>query len=382
MTAVFSLSTRIVSGVGSLQTLPGEMANLGASSVLIVTDPGLVKTGLPDEIGAVLTKAGLDVSVYSEVESDPSIRTVEAISDKARASGARALVAIGGGSSIDAAKAGAVLTTHGGRIRDYGGIGKVPGPVLPVIAVPTTAGTGSEVTVFAVISDPEHDEKFTISSPYVAPVLAVLDPASTLKLPPLVTAATGLDALTHALEAVVSTMAQPVTDAMAIAAVRMIFSSLPRAVRDGSDLPDRQAMSQAAFLAGGAFNSSYLGLAHALASPLGGHFHMAHGVANAVVLPFVMEFNAPVAFAKYAAASMGAGISHAGTHPRKAADELIAATRGLLVDVGLPVRLRDAGAREEVLPQVARDALKSVQIKFNPRKAVVSEILALLQTAY
>jgi alcohol dehydrogenase class IV len=304
------------------------------------------------------------------------------VADLALSVQAGAFIGIGGGSSIDAAKTGSLLATHKGYLKDYAGVGKVPGPTLPVIAVPTTAGTGSEVTIFAVMSDPDHDEKFTISSPHIAPRVAVLDANCTVKLPPAMTAATGMDALTHAVEAIGSIIAQPATDALAIAAARLIFSSLSRAVHNGNSLKDRESMMQAAFLAGAAFNSTFLGLSHALASPLGGHFHIPHGLANAIVLPFVMDYNIAVAVDQYAALGIGAGVSSPADHPRQAAQKLVDAVRMLQRDIGLPTRLSEAGAKETVLPLVAKDALKSVQLKFNPRAAGEQQILDVLKAAY
>jgi alcohol dehydrogenase class IV len=382
MSATFSLPTEVLSGAGCLNDLPKALKRFDARNVLVVTDPGLVATGIPDRIAACLTAAGLSVSLYASVEPDPSIRTVEAVAEAVRSAGATALVGVGGGSSLDATKAGALLATHGRHLREYAGVDKVPAAVLPVVAVPTTAGTGSEVTVFAVISDPERDEKFTIASSHLAPRLAVLDPELTVKLPPAVTAMTGMDALTHAIEAASSRMAQPATDALATSAVRLIFTSLAGAVQNGESLIDRDNMLQAAFLAGAAFNSAYLGLCHALASPLGGHFHIPHGLANAIVLPFVMDFNVAVAADRYAALGIGAGISRRGEHPRVAAQRLIDAVRTLQHDIGTPIRLRDVGAKQDLLPSVAGDALKSIQLRFNPRPATKAQMLAVLQAAY
>jgi alcohol dehydrogenase len=382
MSTRFSLPTEVLSGAGASSDLPKELKRFDARSVLIVTDPGLMATGLPDRIAGSLVAAGLSVSVYASVESDPSIATVRAVADAALSAGATALVGVGGGSSLDATKAGALLATHKGQLRDYAGVDKVPAPILPVIAVPTTAGTGSEVTVFAVISDPERDEKFTIASSHLAPRLAVLDPELTVKLPPAVTAMTGMDALTHAIEAASSRMAQPATDALAASAVRLIFTSLAGAVQNGESVVDRENMLQAAFLAGAAFNSAYLGLCHALASPLGGHFHIPHGLANAIVLPVVMDFNVAVCVDRYAALGIAAGLSRRDDHPRVAARKLIDAVRTLQSDIGTPTRLRDAGAKEDVLPMVARDALKSIQLRFNPRPATEAQMLAVLKAAY
>lgn len=382
MTTCFSLPTKVLSGPGSLNDIPKELQSFDARKVLIVTDPGLLTTGIPEQIVKSLSAAGLAVDIYSSVEQDPSIRTAQAIADAALSVGATAFIGVGGGSSLDAAKAGSLLTTHKGCLKDYAGADKVPAPILPVVAVPTTAGTGSEVTLFAVMTDTDHDEKFTLASPHLAPRIAVLDPECTVKLPPILTAMTGMDALTHAVEAACSSGGQPVTDALAMSSARLIFSSLAKAVQDGRSLIDRENMLQAAFLAGAAINSAYLGLCHALASPLGAHFHIPHGLANAIVLPFVMDFNIAVAVGKYAALSAGAGLSGRGDHPREAAEKLIDAVRTLQKDIGTPIRLRDVGAKEDVLPLVARDALKSIQLRFNPRPTTEAQMLAVLKAAY
>jgi alcohol dehydrogenase len=261
-------------------------------------------------------------------------------------------------------------------------VGKVAKPTLPVIAIPTTAGTGSEVTIFAVMSDPDNNEKFTISSPLIAPRVAILDGELTVKLPPMITACTSMDALTHAVEAYGSSITQPATDAYAIHAIKMIYANLPVAVHRGDNLAARGNMIQASLLAGIAFNNAFLGLAHAIASPLGGHFHVSHGMANAVMLPYVMAFNLPAAMEKYANIARALDLGTAGEPVRSLAEKAVAAVAELASDISIPLRLRDIGAKEDALPLVARDALKSIQLKFNPRLAGEQDILALLKKAY
>jgi len=382
MTSTFHVPTQIISGPGSFDEIPGECARRGVKKLLLVTDPGMNGTGLPEVAAGKLLDAGLEVAVFDAVQSDPSIANARDVAARIVEYGAQAVMGFGGGSPIDAAKSGALLATHKGELKDYAGVGKVPGPMLPVIAVPTTAGTGSEVTIFAVMSDPDNDQKFTISSPFIAPTLAVLEPKFTVGLPPALTAATGMDALTHAVEAVGSNIAQSSTDALATKAAGMIFDALPKAVWNGTCLKARGTMIEAACIAGMAFNNTYLGLCHAIASPLGGIFHVPHGLANAVMLRYVMEYNAPSAFPQYAAMAVSCGLAAPGDHPRDAARKLIEAVERLCRDINVPARLRDVGATEDKLHLVAEDALKSVQLRFSPRPATVQQIHELLKLAF
>ena len=277
---------------------------------------------------------------------------------------------LGGGSAIDTAKSAALLITNGGYLKDYAGVNKVSKPIQPLIAVPTTAGTGSEVTIFAVMSDPEHQEKFTISSALIAPAAAVLDPVLTLKLPPSITAFTGMDALTHALEAYTSSIAQPATDALALSAVKLIPGASA-----GRRRPGRQYQRAGGHapgvrsLPGWLSTALFSGLAHAIASPLGGYFHVPHGLANAVMLPYVIGYNLPAAVRRYADIGSALGLQAPGDTPRAIAAKVVSAVTQLARDINIPEKLRDIGAREEDLPLVARDALKSIQLKFNVRNA-------------
>ena len=378
----FQMPTKVVSGAGCAREIVKEAKLLNSRKVLVITDPGVSKTGLSAGVADYLRAGELEVGFFEEVESDPSIGTAARAAEAAKAMQADVVVAIGGGSSIDAGKSAALLVTNGGHLKDYAGVGKVRTPTLPLIAVPTTAGTGSEVTVFAVMSDPANNEKFTISSPLIAPRVAILDPEVTVKLPPSITAFTGMDALTHAVEAYGSALAQPATDALAIHAMKIIFDNLPIAVFRPDNINARQSMMQGALLAGVAFNNAYLGLAHAIASPLGGHFHVPHGLANAVMLPHVMEFNLPAAVGRYAEIAKALGLGGPNDHPRALADKAVSAITALARDIGIPKRLKDVGAREDYLPLVAHDALKSIQLKFNPRIATEQEILGVLQKAF
>ena len=378
----FQTPTKIISGIGSTAEIIKELNDLYAKKVLLITDPGLVQAGVAQQVVEMLKQAAVEVEIFDAVEPDPSIQVATKAAEMAKNVKANVLIALGGGSAIDTAKSAALLVTNGGYLKDYAGVNKVIKPILPLIAVPTTAGTGSEVTIFAVMSDPEKQEKFTISSALIAPAVAVLDPLLTLKLPPSVTAFTGMDALTHAIEAFTSSIAQPATDALALSAIKLVLKHLPVAVGRGDNIKARDGMLQASLLAGIAFNNAFLGLAHAIASPLGGHFHVPHGLANAVMLPYVMEYNLPTAVRRYAEIGRALGLQAVGDTPRAVAEKTVAAITQLARDINIPEKLSNIGAKEELLPLVARDALKSIQLKFNVRNASEKEILALLQKAY
>lgn len=378
----FQTPTKIISGIGSTAEIIKELNDLHAKKVLLITDPGLVQAGVAQQVVEMLKQAAVEVEIFDAVEPDPSIQVATKAAEMAKNVKANVLIALGGGSAIDTAKSAALLVTNGGYLKDYAGVNKVVKPILPLIAVPTTAGTGSEVTIFAVMSDPEKQEKFTISSALIAPAVAVLDPLLTLKLPPSVTAFTGMDALTHAIEAFTSSIAQPATDALALSAIKLILKHLPVAVGRGDNIKARDGMLQASLLAGIAFNNAFLGLAHAIASPLGGHFHVPHGLANAVMLPYVMEYNLPTAVRRYAEIGRALGLQAVGDTPRAVAEKTVAAITQLARDINIPEKLSNIGAKEELLPLVARDALKSIQLKFNVRNASEKEILVLLQKAY
>ncbi|MDA8235665.1 MAG: iron-containing alcohol dehydrogenase [Clostridia bacterium] len=378
----FKLPTEIEFGPGSLTRLPEKIAAFNTNKVMIVTDPGIVKAGILERISNVLTQAGLRYAVFDQVESDPSTKTIEKIREMAKQEEVDLLVAVGGGSSIDAAKGARVQLANEGKLLDYAGLNKVKNKGVPFIAIPTTAGTGSEVTIFAVLTELDQNLKFTIASPYLAPDLALLDPELTLLLPPMMTAATGLDALTHAIEAFTSLASQPICDVLALESIRLIYKYLPQATTNGTNLEARTEMLKAQLLAGAAFNNTNLGLSHAIASPLGGHFHIPHGIANAIMLPYVMNFNVPAGPEKYVKIAEAMGICLIGKDIYEDAYEAPKAVERLVVLCGLPRKLRDAGATEDKLDDVAKDALKSGMLKFNIRKASEKQIKEILLEAF
>jgi alcohol dehydrogenase class IV len=288
----FQLPTKIIFGQPAIKVLKDELAALGAKRALLVSDPGLVKVGLVEQIRSGLAEAGLKLSIFTEISSNPT--TTEVAAGLAQIGQRQPVVAVGGGSAIDVGKAIAMLLANGGSYRDYQWGGKTITRLSePLLAVPTTAGTGSEVSKVVVIVDPEKPFKKGVLSPLMFPYAAVLDPHLTLSLPPWLTAATGIDAFTHALEAYLGRRTSPFTDSMALAALRTIWLSLPQATMRGDDLEARHRMMLAANWAGIAMDQAGLGLIHALSGPLTSYLHLHHGLANALILPYALRFNLP-----------------------------------------------------------------------------------------
>lgn len=366
----FELPTRILFGVGALGNLRLELDTRNWKSALVVTDKGVVQAGLLDTLTAQLE--GLDYVVYDGILPNPTVQCIEGALPQAQ--GRNVLIAIGGGSVIDSAKALNTVKTHGGSVLDYEGNDAVPGPCGPLIAIPTTAGTGSEVTFIAMVTVPDRKQKLPLVSRYLAPTLAIVDPELTKTLPPSVTAHTGLDALTHAIETIVSISAQPISDLLALQAIKLIFENLPRAVKDGSDMEARASLSYAALIAGIAFNNGWVGLAHAIAHSLGGLYDLPHGLCCALALPAVMEFNLDVQREKYEQIARALGGS--------SAEESFARVRALLIEVGVPVRLRDMGVRESDLDRITELALADGSVLFNPRQPSPEELRELVQNIF
>lgn len=346
----------MLTGPGSSLELARLIADRGARSVLVVTDGVLVKLGVVAPVLDALKEAGLAVTVFSEVEPDPTIGIIMKGIEQLRASGATAVLAIGGGSPIDAAKAMIACYAGGRRPQDLDGYFKVRGPVLPFFAVPTTAGSGSEVTVASVVSDPEAGRKFAIIDNKLVPAAIALDPNLMVGLPPHVTAATGMDALTHAIESNLSTLASPATRAMSVAAARAIFRDLPRACADGRDIDARQSLAVASCLAGLAFTKASVGYVHAIAHQLGPLYHLAHGHLNAILLPYVLDFYVDGgAASRMAELARACGLGQDGEDPRSLAMSLIVAIRRLNASVGIPPTIEQIAAAD--IPGIVQRAL-------------------------
>ncbi len=377
----FEAPARLTFGVGALAKLPELVAGMGAR-VLVVSDPGVAKAGILDRVQTLLKDAGVVGDAFTQVEPNPSVETVNAAHDMFRRSRAAFVVAAGGGSAMDVGKIVAVLAAHGGTVLDYEGMGKVPGPGVPVVAIPTTAGTGSEVTIFSVITDRQRKFKLTVGSPHTVPQVALCDPEMTLSMPQPLTAATGMDALTHAIECYVNTVYNPIAKTLALEAMRLIGRSLRTAYANGKDLGARTAMLLASTMAAMAFARTRLGNVHAMSHPLGGHFDVPHGVANAILLPYVMIWNLIACYDTYPQVAQAMGERVAGLAGREAAEAAVEAVRRLSHDVGIPERLRDVGVSREGIPRMAEDAMKSGNILVNPRATTYNDIVALFETAY
>ncbi|MDA8337625.1 MAG: iron-containing alcohol dehydrogenase [Peptococcaceae bacterium] len=380
---VFRLKTAVFFGEGAISQLPQICREYRAAKILILTDRGIRQSGLVDDMEKLLATTGFSTVIFDEVESEPGLETVRRAAEFAGEQGCGLVVALGGGSSIDTAKVLRVLVDYGGDPRDYAGVNKVPGELtVPLVAVPTTAGTGSEVSPAAVLSDWERRAKIAVNSPHLAPGVALVDPRLTVSCPPPVTAASGMDALGHAIEALVSNLAQPVTDALTLRAIGTIGSSLGRAVTDGHDIGARTGMALGSLLAGMAFAQTRLGLAHSLAAVLGVQAHVNHGTAVGLFLSHVMEYNAVARPEKFRAIAEALGQRVESLNPEEAALVGARAVRRLQEDIGLPLRLRDVGVDEEVTDDLVRDVLGHVMINLNPRRPTAEDVIRLWRKAW
>ncbi|KKM09786.1 hypothetical protein SY88_16415 [Clostridiales bacterium PH28_bin88] len=380
--SLFRIPTEIMYGFGSIKKLGEVATGLGAQKVLIVTDSGVRNAGLLDLVTAPLEKSGIDFEVFADVEPNPSVETVEKGQSLLKEAGCQAIVAVGGGSPLDTGKAIGLLAANGGRITDYEGADKVPHASLPVVAVPTTAGTASEVTINIVITDHSRNYKLTIVSPKTVARVALLDPIMTQSMPPEVTAATGLDALVHAIESFTSLMAYPVAESLALEAIRLISNNLRQAVFNGKNFTARDNMLMGSLMAGLAFNNTRLGNAHAMSHPLSAYFDIPHGVANAILIPYVMEFNVPSAPEKFALIAEAMGESTSGLNTMEAACSAVTAVTKLNRDIGIPQSLSDVGAKQNVILEMAQDAMKSGNILVNPRTTNIEDIITLYNKAF
>ena len=380
----FNTASRVIFGAGAASRI-GEVAaaHLGPR-VLLVTDPGVLAAGLVQPALDALASAGVAVTLFSEVVADPPERVVLTAAGEASSFGATGVIGLGGGSSLDVAKLAALLAAGTETLAGIYGVGNARGPRLPLMLVPTTAGTGSEVTPISIVTT-GASEKMGVVSPVLLPDIALLDPDLTLALPPHVTAATGIDAMVHAIEGHASASANnnPVSRALAREALRLMGAALERAVRDGRDRAARGDMLLGAMLAGQAFANSPVAAVHALAYPIGGHFHVPHGLSNALMLSHVIRFNAAAAALAYAevAACVFPALGAVAAQDRAFAfaDELAALSRRC----GLAHRLRDVGVPEDSLPMMAADAMKQTRLLVNnPRPFTEADALALYRQAF
>ena len=382
MTSTFFIPAVNIMGNGCLDEAMTAIRNYGFRKALIVTDAGLAKAGVATLIAEKLALQDIDSVIFDGAKPNPSIANVEAGLRVLKEHHCDFIVSLGGGSPHDCAKGIALCATNGGHIRDYEGVDRSAKPQMPLVSINTTAGTASEMTRFCIITDEERHVKMAIVDRNVTPLLSVNDPELMVAMPKGLTAATGMDALTHAIEAYVSTAANPITDACAIKAMELISQNLRQAVNDGKDLTARENMAYAQFMAGMAFNNASLGFVHAMAHQLGGFYDLPHGVCNAVLLPHVQTFNASVCAARLTDVAHALGADVRGLSPEEGAQAAIAAIRTLARDVEIPAGLRDLGAKLDDIPILATNALKDACGLTNPRAADQRQIEEIFRSAF
>ncbi len=388
----FSVPQDITVGKGTLSLLPDKAKALGGKHAFIISGPHLNKMGWVEKISALLKEADIEVDAFCDIEANPSVTTVDKATEAFTASGADFIVAFGGGSPMDVAKAVGVVAKYGGSVIDYEGAHKVPGPIVPLIAIPTTAGTGSEVTAFSVITDHSRDYKLTVFSYELLPKYAILDPELLTTAPASVAAACGIDAFIHAEEAYISTAASPFSDAMAEKAMELIGGNIRRFVAKREDIEAAEAMLTGSLFAGIAFSFARLGNVHAMSHPVSAFFDVPHGVANAVLLPVIAEYNALADNGKYLK------VYNYISKIKAYEDEfeplmLVDAIRNLCSDIGIPenltIAINNASkngkiSREEIeskIEAMAVDAMKSGNIAVNPRASRQQDIEELYRKA-
>ncbi len=377
----WQLPSKIYFGNGESKQVVERVKELRGNKVLLVTDKGLEHIGLPDQIKRMLLEASIEVVIFNEVKPDPTVEVVESGVKKAKDNNCDLLIGLGGGSSIDTAKAIGMLVTNGGKASDYWGNPPKIDP-LPMIAIPTTAGTGSEVTFVTVIKDNEKKVKMGVGySPQMAPNIALCDPELTISAPAHITASTGLDALTHAVEAYTNTKYDPISEALALKSIELIGKYLRPAVANGDNMEARYYMLLGNLLAGHAFANKLLGIVHAITSPMGGYCDAPHGVVNAILLPHAMKFNYIGNPEKFADVAEALGENVVNMTDLEAAQKGIEAVHQLSHDVNLPSGLSKVGVQEEDIEDVCKAAMNNINISINPRKPSVEDLIAICKAA-
>ncbi|MEK4851713.1 iron-containing alcohol dehydrogenase [Paenibacillus sp. FSL H7-0756] len=378
-THVYYVPSINIMGKGCLKDIAPYIQELNLHKALVVTDKFLMKSGIAGRLLAVLEEAGIQYVVYDEVKPNPTCKNVHDGADFLKQHECDYLISIGGGSPQDTAKGIGIVATNGGHIADYEGVHKSKHKSLPIVAVNTTAGTSSEVTINYVITDEERKIKMVMVDKNSIATISVNDPELMADKPAALTAATGMDALTHAIEALVTPGAYPVTDATALAAVELIFANLARTVTDGHDIEAREQMVYAIFLGGLAFNNAGLGYVHAMAHQLGGVYDLPHGVCNAMLLPYVEEENAKHVPEKFRAIARAAGLQTEGRSDKECADYVIEAIKALSKEVGIPAKLSELGVAEVDLDLLAENAMKDACAPGNPFIPTKDEVIALFR---
>jgi len=377
----FSIPSSIAFGEGSAQSVGHIVLGMELTRVFCIYDPGVKEAGIAADIVASLKTAGLEVVEWDGVVANPTDVVVEEGARLAREAEAQVVVAVGGGSVIDAGKAICILLTNESPIRQYDGINMVKTSTTPLVAIPTTAGTASEVTSFSIVTDTEKLKKMVIGGQFVGAKYALIDPLLTVNMPPALTASTGMDALTHAVEAYLSKGASVPTDINALKAVELICANLAEAVENGGNLEARANMLLGSMLAGFAFNSAVLGLAHSIAHPLSVHCGLPHGIANAAVLPYVVEYNGEAVPERVMDIGKAMGLEISGLTGPEAVLETVSAIKALSRKIGIPT-LKETAVTRDQFERIATDALNEISTIFNPRDPSKEDVLNILEKAY
>jgi len=374
----------LIVGTGALSRLEEKVRELGANTILVITDRGVRQAGLTAGVEEPLRRTGLAVDVFDDVMPEPPFENLLDLLGKAKGRAYDLVIGIGGGSAMDIAKVLAVLMTNGDTdVYDMIGTGRVPRPGIPSILIPTTSGTGSEVTYNAIFTDTRDQVKKGIVSKFLLPRVAIVDPALTLSLPPAVTAATGMDALVHAVESYTAVRASSLTDGIALHAIRLISRHLRTAVHNGQNLKAREQMATASLMAGISLANAGVGAVHALAYPLGGRFQVPHGVANSLLLPYVMRYNVVADLPKFAEVARAMGEPVEGLSLRDAAERTVHALARLARDIGIPSSLKEVGVTEKDLASLSEEASKIDRLlNNNPRRLTLKEIREIYAAAY
>jgi len=378
---IFKMPTRIVFGINSLNDLSPEIALLKGTKAFLITDKGVEEAGLADMVVKALGSKW--VGTYNEIPQDSGIHVVNEAYQIAKEKGADILVSVGGGSVIDTAKGVAILLKGGGKLEDYYGVQNLTEPQTPHIAIPSTAGTGSEVTWAIVVKDYERNQKIVFGDDHVIPNTAILDPNMVKGLPPMITAFTGMDALTHAIEAIHAIESEPISDGMAFYAIRLIMNNLPICVENGEDLFARGQQQIAATMAGAAFGLAQTGLVHATAHSIGALYKVPHGLGNSIMLPHVMAYNMDEVADRYALVAEAMGIKEKGMSDEEASKAAIEAVFELTKKIGLPQKLSEVGVPESGLEAAADLTLSDSQVIYNPKPIFdAEEVMGVLRKAY
>ncbi|MEG6616843.1 iron-containing alcohol dehydrogenase [Peptococcaceae bacterium 1198_IL3148] len=379
--SAYFIPTVNLMGAGCVNEVGDRLKSLGATKALIVTDAGIVKMGMADKIKGIIEGAGVQAVVFGGAEPNPTDNNVDAGFKVWQDEKCDAIVSLGGGSSHDCAKGVGLLAANGGKIHDYEGVDKSTNPMVPLLAINTTAGTASEMTRFCIITDTSRKVKMAIVDWRVTPAISFNDPELMAGMPPALTAATGMDALTHAIEAYVSTAATPLTDSAALMAIELIAKWLPAAVANGTNMVAREKMAFAQFLGGMAFNNASLGYVHAMAHQLGGFYNLPHGVCNAILLPHVEQFNLIACPERFRDIAIALGENVEGLSVNDAAQVAIDSIKRLSASVGIPAGLAELGVKEEDLEIMATNAKKDACQATNPRLATLQEVIQIFKNA-